>query len=86
MIERLLALLNRIPADKVAHFAGGSIVAAVGFLAGPFVSLYLVLAVGLGKELWDSFNPPHVADPWDLVATLLGGLPVWCAVVLSRWL
>ena len=82
-LETLLQAAGRIPQDKLLHFAAGSIFAMVGMAFGPLWSLLLVTGVGLGKEVYDAAHPMHTADPLDLMATVLGGLPVWLAVVLA---
>lgn len=76
MIETILSKLNSIPADKVAHFAGGAILFA---LALPFTgAMYAVVAVtiiGFIKEGYDLLNKTkHTPDVWDALATAAGGL------------
>lgn len=81
MIEHILSKLNsmnipQLPADKVAHFAGGTILFA---LAVPFIgAMYAVVAVtiiGFAKEVYDSVNKDtHTPDVWDALATAAGGL------------
>jgi hypothetical protein len=75
MIERILSMLNSIPADKVAHFAVGSILFA---LALPFTgAMYAVAAVaiiGFIKECYDLMSKAkHTPDVWDAMATAAGG-------------
>ena len=75
MIDKVLSKLNAIPADKVLHFAVGSILFAV-FL--PFMppkhALIGVILCGLAKELYDAFGKNgHPPDVWDATATVFGG-------------
>lgn len=30
--------------------------------------------VGLAKEMWDKYHPPHVSDFADFIATVVGGV------------
>ena len=69
-----------IAADKWFHFlAGISVFATVnefcikGDPLGYAVSMGAVAVVAVGKEVWDHYHPPHVADGWDIFATALGG-------------
>lgn len=76
MIERILSKLNSIPADKVAHFTGGTILFALAlpFLGGMY-SVVAVAIVGFAKEVYDSVNKDtHTPDVWDALATAAGGL------------
>ena len=89
MVERLIQILNGIPSDKVAHFAGGAILAGAGAIVGPWTSLGLVMFAGVGKEIWDATSGRqfgHVGDAWDVVATTLGGVPVWVAMRFGGFL
>ena len=76
MIEAILSKLNAIPADKVAHFASGTILyAALLPFVGSSLALSVIVMVAVAKEIYDSCNPDkHTADLWDAVATTLGGL------------
>lgn len=86
-LESLLRRLGRIPADKVLHFAGGAILAGLGGIISPNVSLWLVVAAAVGKELYDGTlgrRYGHASDPMDALATVLGGLPVWVVMVVRH--
>lgn len=83
MLERFLRSAGRIPQDKLLHFAVGALLGALACPWGLAASIGLPLVLGLGKEVWDHFNPPHAADPADLLATLLGAAPVWAAYLLG---
>jgi VanZ family protein len=73
MIEKILAILNSIPSDKVAHCLGGVVLFAIGQLFGYGLALAILGAVV--KEIYDYFHPEsHTADIYDAVATTLGGL------------
>lgn len=83
-LETLLRKLGQIPHDKVMHFAGGAILAGLGGLLSPSVSLWLVVAAAVLKEVYDGTlgrKYGHASDPLDALATVLGGLPVWMVLV-----
>ncbi len=78
--------------DKVAHFAGGSLLALAGLLCGirwghdlaMALTLALPISLGFAKELWDAKHPPHQADPADFLATVGGAIPVWLGFLIGR--
>ena len=72
MIEKILAILNSIPSDKVAHCLGGVVLFAIGQLFG--YGLFLAVLGAITKEIYDYFHPNHTPDWKDAVATILGGL------------
>ena len=84
LFEKLLTAINsRLPklknADKIAHFAGGAFVSAVGYyvLPTPGMAIVVPVVVGLLKEVYDKFHPDkHTVDVWDWVATSAGCVPV----------
>ena len=87
MIERILSRLGQIPPDKVLHFAGGAILAGLGGLVGPSFSLWLVVAAAVGKEAYDGTigrKYGHQSDPYDALATILGGFPVWLILLVRH--
>lgn len=75
MIERILSKLNSIPADKVFHFTGGTILFALALpFTGPVYAVAAVTIVGFAKEVYDSVNKDtHTPDIWDALATAAGG-------------
>lgn len=95
VIERLLTFLNAIPDDKVRHAllgaAGVSACASVLLLWLPLLwavglTAILLIAAALGKERYDAAHSEiHTADPFDALATLLGGLLVLIPVLLTHW-
>ena len=76
ILSKLFASLNAIPADKVMHFASGTILyAALLPFVGSSLALSVIVMIAVAKEIYDSCNPDkHTADMWDAVATTLGGL------------
>ena len=73
MIEKILAILNSIPSDKVAHCLGGVVLFAIGQLFG--YGLFLAVLGAITKEIYDYFHQDkHTPDVWDAVATTLVGL------------
>ena len=62
-----------IPQDKQLHLAVGVVLGLLP-IGHPVAGLLLATFAGLGKEVWDHYNPPHVPDPFDFLATVVGGL------------
>ncbi len=63
-----------IPHDKKLHFGAGLLIAiSAGLCFGPAWGLAAAALAGLGKEIYDyiDYGGP---DPWDIVATVAGGL------------
>ncbi|WP_257306289.1 hypothetical protein [Geothrix campi] len=83
MIENALRAAGRIPQDKLLHAVCGALLALLGLAWGPVTALLLPTALGVAKEVYDHFNPPHVADPMDLLATILGVVPVLAAYAVG---
>ena len=77
-MDNSMALLNRIPQDKLLHYLVGSLLAAITLPLGWPPSVLAVVLVGLWRELAGNM------DPWDFLATLLGGCPVWLAFYLGH--
>ena len=73
MIEKILAILNSIPSDKIYHCLGGVVLFAIGQLFG--YGLFLAILGAITKEIYDYLHPEsHTADVKDAIATTLGGL------------
>jgi hypothetical protein len=80
-MEKLFALFMKlsspripVPLDKQAHFATGSILASVAYLAIGYWALLLVAIVAGAKEWYDYKHPNHTSDIYDWVATVLGAI------------
>ena len=69
-MSKLITFLNN-HIDKVVHFLGGFFICS--FLPYELIPLVAVF-LGIGKETWDSNNPPHEVDALDAVFTIVGGL------------
>ena len=82
-----LSITNaQIQDDKKLHFAAGAIASTVGYeyvysktgdknqalAAGVLTSMI----AGIGKEVYDSFQPKNRFDQHDVAATILGGVTV----------
>ena len=66
-------LLEKIEKDKLLHFVAGSLVyASSSWLLG-YYALALVVAVAIGKEVYDHYYNGTV-DVYDAIATVLGGV------------
>lgn len=76
ILESILSKLNALPADKVMHFASGTVLyAALLPFVGSSLALSVIVMIAVAKEIYDSCNPDkHTADVWDALATTLGGL------------
>ena len=67
-----------VPQTKLLHGLAGQLVAIATLWMGLPLSIGLVVAVGAGKEIWDSFHP--ATDSCTLssfLATVAGGVPIW---------
>lgn len=79
-----LMVSQEIPRDKKLHFGAGVLSSAVGYqyvynqtqdkekalAAGILTSIIM----GVGKEVYDSFQPKNRFDQSDVAATVLGGV------------
>ena len=66
--------LMRIPHDKMGHMIAGVLVFLLALLLGVtiWIAMGVVLAVAVGKEIYDYFHPKiHTADPLDAIATVI---------------
>ena len=77
MIDVLSVLGITRGQDKVLHFIAGFIVGAVGMLLFGGFSVIAVIAVAIGKELYDEFKYGGF-DFFDMFATLVGG---WVGII-----
>ena len=66
-------LLEKIEKDKLLHFVAGSLVYASSSWFLGYYALGLVVAVGVGKEIYDHYYNGTV-DVLDAVVTILGGV------------
>lgn len=92
-MEKLLQQLNVFLAnrfDKVLHSFFGAWIALGGLCLGKaigFTATCMILApfaAGIVKEIYDHKHPPHSADTLDILATIIGAVPVWAAYYLGR--
>jgi len=89
-----LSITNaQIQDDKKLHFAAGAIASSVGYeyvysktgdknqalAAGILTSM----VAGIGKEVYDSFQPKNKFDQHDVAATILGGVTVSFVIKLD---
>lgn len=71
-----------IPLDKQAHLWAGMAIYGLSIaILSPLYSLIPVVAIGIGKELWDS--RAHSADWYDALYIIGGGTLalLWTALV-----
>ena len=73
-MEKLIKFLNGeiIAVDKMLHFSFSFIIAS--FFINPLVSVIVVLAVNILKELFDKYKKKTKFDAYDILSGLLGGL------------
>lgn len=78
MIDKIIAWLNMIPADKYKHFAVGVVICAIStWITGIFTDgwMYFVIPISMtaivatGKEVIDD-----KFSLTDIIATILGGI------------
>lgn len=65
------------PWDKLAHFIGGTIIAAVTVPVSLGLSVAVVATVAVVKELWDLSAEGHSSEWLDGLFGIAGGIPVW---------
>ena len=84
LIAKFNAMISWLNAriDKVAHFGGGYILATV-FPIAAIYGLILAVIVGALKEYRDSKSKLGTPDMWDFVATCLGGLLGFIALLIK---
>lgn len=73
----------KLPADKLAHAVGGSVIACAVLCAAALIdcpratacmiAAGVVIVAAIGKEVWDRLHPGHTCDPVDALATIAGG-------------
>lgn len=67
--------MSSFPKDKLLHYTVGTLVCSVSYLVIGYYSMLLVVAVGIGKEVYDyKHKDKHTPDVYDALATILGGL------------
>lgn len=63
------------PADKIAHFAVGTLIYAAAHFVSPVMGLVAVAVAAVGKEVYDWFRrDKHTPEVMDAIATMLGGV------------
>ena len=95
MIENLFSWFSNLPRDKKDHAllgaVGSSVCVSILLIFLPVLwavglTAILLIAAALGKERYDAAHPDtHTADPFDALATILGGLLVLIPVLVTHW-
>jgi len=68
-------LLKLLETDKAKHFIGGYLISLTFSYFGFYTpGLIVSSGIGIAKEIWDKYNPPHQCDWKDALATICGGL------------
>ena len=74
LIEKLLAVANGIPDDKVRHALGGAVLFTIIAPFDSHVAYATVVTAAIVKEIYDRLHSSiHTPDVWDAVATVAGG-------------
>ena len=81
MIQKLYELISKIGItkgqDKVLHFLAGFVVGVFGMLLLPYdfipYPVVAVVAVAVGKELYDKYIKKTDFDFFDMLITICGG-------------
>ncbi|MBB4036540.1 hypothetical protein GGR21_002446 [Dysgonomonas hofstadii] len=75
---------NALPKDKLMHFCIGLLLTQLAYL---WVWLILLPVIaGLIKELYDRFVRKTGFDWWDILATVLGCVPVGIVIFIIRFM
>lgn len=73
LIEKLLAVANGIPDDKVRHALGGVFLFSLIAQFGLVIAVVAVMVIAAAKEMYDSRHSDiHTSDPLDFAATCIG--------------
>lgn len=73
LIEKLLAVANGIPDDKVRHALGGAFLFSLIAQFGLVIAVVAVMVIAAAKEMYDSRHSDiHTSDPLDFAATCIG--------------
>ena len=71
----LLTLIPDIPHDKQGHFIAGVLAYTLIYFFNPFLALFVVLIMAIGKEVYDYVHrDKHNPEVMDAVATIIGGI------------
>lgn len=77
--DKIVALISKVPYDKLLHFIVGLIIAAFFAIVWPSVAEWCiapVIAAAFAKEFFDNWTGDK-CDWWDFVATVAGGLVIF---------
>jgi hypothetical protein len=69
-------MLPLIPLDKANHFAYGVAISSVGSLHSILSGVVLCALFAVGKEVYDAISKKGTPDVMDVVATMLGVIPI----------
>lgn len=81
----IVALISKVPYDKLLHFIAGLIIAAFFAIVLPKWAEWCIVPVifaGVFKEFFDKWTTQEW-DWWDFVATCAGGLIIQIFVILG---
>lgn len=72
-----------VPPDKLGHLWIGTVLGLSGLWLG-WLGVLPVICFAAGKEAWDNAHPPHKAELWDFIATVVGGAISILAILAHR--
>lgn len=94
MMKSFLTWFSNLPRDKKDHAllgaAGSSVCVSVLLIFLPVlwaggIAAVLLACAAFGKERYDAAHPDkHTADPYDALATILGGVAVLLPILLAE--
>lgn len=82
--DKIVALISKVPYDKLLHFIVGVLIAAFFAIVWPSAAewcFFPVLMIAGLKEFFDYWTTDQV-DWWDFVATVAGGLVIQIFTIL----
>ena len=85
----MLVFFKLVPLDKLLHFLVGGVIAGViyALFLNHWLALLATVVAGLAKEIYDYFHPDqHTVELLDVVATVVGAVPVLLAVGIQYFI
>lgn len=84
MLEKILGTLNRVPCDKVKHFAIGSLIFGItSIFLSPINSFIILFIIATLKEVYDFYHENHTSEFWDFFSTIAGCFPVIINIIFK---
>lgn len=83
--DKIVALISKVPYDKLLHFIVGLVAAAFFAIVWPSAAEWCiapVIAIAFAKEFFDNWTGDK-CDWLDFVATVAGGLVIWIFTLIG---